>query len=201
VAYAGRHRASWRDLAHWFVAFSLHTYGDWLPPYYFILLLFLDPGGALLGHLVSPSRGLFVYVPAAGVVFILVALAWRVIPDRALAVVALAVCGAHLIVVSGFQVWWGGSSYGPRLLTGLLPWLVILAIQALAGVREWPASRYRAAMWACAVTAIAGVLVNAPGAFSQAADTWNSTPTDVNVDLGRLWDWRDPQFLAVRRPR
>jgi len=202
-------RRWWRTLAMtslagagWFagfVVFSRHYYGTNLPAYYLTPLGFGDVSNALLGHLVSPSRGLLVYVPAAGVVFVMLLFVWRQIPDRPLALVALVMIAAHLIVVSGFHVWWGGHSYGPRLLTGLLPWLVILAMQALAAVAALSSVRLRrAATAACAVAAVAGVLMNAPSVFSHSSYAWN---VRVDKDVTQLWNWRDPQFLAVLRPQ
>ena len=182
-----------------FVVFSQHYYGTNLPPYYLTPLGFGDVSNAFFGHLVSPSRGLFVYVPAAGVVFVILLFVWRQIRDRPLTLVALAMIAAHLMVVSGFHVWWGGHSYGPRLLTGLLPWLVILTVQALAAIAAFSSVRLRrVAITACAVAAVAGVLMNARSVFWHESYAWN---VGVDNDPSRLWNWRDPQFLAVLHPR
>jgi hypothetical protein len=56
----------------------------------------------------------------------------------------------------------------------------------------------RVAITACAVAAVAGVLMNAPSVFWHASYAWN---VGVDNDPSRLWNWRDPQFLAVLHPR
>jgi len=33
---------------------------------------------------------------------------------------------AHLVMISAWKVWWGGDSFGPRLLTDTLPALLLL---------------------------------------------------------------------------
>ena len=165
------------------VVCSYAYYGVGLPPYYWsTCLTFAHFWTGLVSNLVSPSRGLFVYVPAA-----LVALSstWRSQPQP-VAAVAVAVTVAHLVATSGNDNWWGGYSYGPRLMIGVLPWLVLVVVQTVS------LPRWRVAF---AVAALAGVAVNVPGAFAPSTVRWNEA---VNVDAHpeRVLSWRDPQFLA-----
>jgi hypothetical protein len=43
---------------------------------------------------------------------------------------------------------------------------------------------------------LASIAINAVGAFSRQASAWNGFPRNVDLDPGRLWSWRRPQFLA-----
>jgi hypothetical protein len=38
--------------------------------------------------------------------------------------------------------------------------------------------------------------INGRGAISEATAMWNVRPVSVDEHPERLWDWRDPQFLA-----
>jgi len=87
-----------------------------------------DFGRRLYGLLLSPSRGLVVYSLVVLVPLFLTIRYWKVLPDRRLAILALAIIAMHLILVSSWYCWWGGISYGPRLLLELVPWLVLMAI-------------------------------------------------------------------------
>jgi hypothetical protein len=185
-----------------FVADSWHRWHTPLPPYFAANRLeFRTPWQAIAGNLVSPSRGLLVYVPAV------LALAFALVRYRgalragALVRLALFVVAAHFAMLAGFWDWWGGHSYGPRLTTGLVPWLVLLAILAVdaartstraSGVRRADALFARSAGLLCA----ASIAMNAVGACSWEADRWNVVPDNINADTARLWDWRRPQFLA-----
>jgi hypothetical protein len=108
--------------------------------------------------------------------------------------------GSHLIVLAGFEHWWGGHCFGARLTASLVPWIVILEIIAIDAFRESFAQRAlrttdTAFLATAAVLSILSIAINAVGAFSREAAIWNVNP---NIDLKpeRLWDWRRPQFLA-----
>jgi hypothetical protein len=199
----------WRTLAFtvpvigvWFLAlvlFSRAYYGSDLPPYYSPgRLTFANGWTPFLGNLVSPARGLFVYVPATLFVLLAVLVAWRAVPQKRVTLVAIAAISAHLVATSGIGHWWGGWSFGPRLMLGTLPWFVLLAVQALAAWETLPGRRRVLAM--CAAAALVGVLINVPAACSYRAERWNGVPTNIDEHPERLWDWRDPQFLRAFRP-
>jgi hypothetical protein len=118
-----------------FVAYSLLLFQRPLPSYYsggtasgggYISLATVP--GALLGSLISPSRGLLVFLPWVLVVFYLLARYWRNVPHRPLVALAAACIGANFLSVAVVGPWWGGDSYGPRLLADSVPWFVLLAV-------------------------------------------------------------------------
>ena len=119
-----------------FVPCSLYIFGAPLPPYYRMTWWFsmAQARHRLAGVLLSPSRGLLIYVPVVVFVLYLVADYWKELKHKRLAMVALAVIAADLTMVSMLLLWWGGWSYGPRELTDTIPFFVLLAI---LGVRAF----------------------------------------------------------------
>jgi hypothetical protein len=191
-------------LAGWlclFLGYSWYHFHELLPDYYAAnRLQFTAPLSALSGNLISPSRGLLVYVPAFIAVLILL---WRhrdTIRFPALVGLAIFVVISHLVMLSGFSHWWGGHSYGARLNASLVPWFVVLAIITVDAWRPALASSARPLDFVLAtavgVLCAASIAVNGVGAYSEEAQTWNFAPDDIDRAPSRLWSWRSPQFLA-----
>jgi hypothetical protein len=185
-----------------FVAYSRHNFGTWVPSYFRAdRLTFGSFRIALVANLVSPSRGLLVFVPTLFFVGWLLLRYRRTLPHRRLAGLALAVVALHVIVVSGYWQWWAGHSYGPRFCLAIVPWFALLAILGVRAMleeaRRDPADRLeRGWRWTAAALLAASILVNAPGALCPAAEDWNRFPVDIDHAPERAFDWRHPQFLA-----
>jgi hypothetical protein len=152
-----------------------------------------SPVAGALGLLVSPSRGLLVFSPV-----VLVALAglgamrkegWR--SDLRWCGLAAAV---QFACYACYSVWWGGNTYGPRYLIDLLPLLVPLAAAGSGVVRT---NRLRQGL--AAGTLAWSIALAATGAFCYPAEAWNTSPSSVDLNHQRLWDWRDPQFVRCWR--
>lgn len=152
----------------------------------------LGPG--LLGLLVSPSRGLFLYSP-----ILLLALPGIIMSVRRrmpgiLLYLSVGLL-ASLLLLGCYTVWWGGQSFGPRLLSDFLPAAVLLMMPVWSMV--WNSRPWRALVVALFAFS---VLVHAVGAFyypSPVEVEWNTTPKDVDKAHERLWDWRDTQLLRL----
>lgn len=188
-----------------FVAVNLSAWGTVVPPYY-------RPGRlggneafveALAGNLVSPARGLFVFSPVLLLSVAGVALRLRARRFDVVDAVLVASVVTHWVAISTFPHWWGGDSYGPRLFSDMIPFLVVLSLPVLAWMGQaWGrGDRRRLAPVAatCAVLAAWSVFVNFQGAWLRSSWCWNNEPTEVDADPSRLWDWRDPQFLRGAR--
>ncbi len=191
--------AGWLGL---FVVYSWIHFHEIVPDYFRAdRLQFVAPWSALLGTLISPSRGLFVCVPAVLAIALVLALYRRTLRFRSLAALGAFVIACHIVVLSGFEHWWGGHCYGARLTTSLVPWLVLLAILAADAFRtdsDWKA-RGPAQIAVAIVTGllcVASVAINAVGAFSRQANAWNVFPDSIDRTPDRLWSWQRPQFLA-----
>jgi hypothetical protein len=154
--------------------------------------------GRLAGILFSPARGLLVYVPVVLVPLFLAARHWPQLPHRKLATLAVAEIASTLVTVACWRVWWGGWSYGPRLLVETVPWfalLTILGIKAFLDDTDLTRNGRTVFIGAAVLLLTLSVIMNAAGALSRLPGRWNAT-ADIDTHPERLWDWKDPQFLA-----
>ena len=148
-------------------------------------------GEAVLANLVSPARGLFVYMPF--LLLLLISSVWTMpMPEfyRRLRPWFATMFGLHLLLVSGYTDWWSGFSYGPRYLSDLLPYLLFLWIPVwkwaeVGGLRRT----------VLAATLAAAFFVHFRGATTIQVHHWNSTPVSINQDLRRIWSWSDAPFF------
>jgi len=128
------------------------------------------PGNAA-GQLVSPSRGLLVFSPF--VVFSAWG-AWRVWRDRtyvALRPVTVALVLTFLVTFAWFD-WWGGWSFGPRLLVDTMPLLAALLMPVVGWIFQ---SRRRLTVFL--VLGLWSVFAQVVGAFAYDLEGWNALKT------------------------
>jgi hypothetical protein len=191
IAYAG-------TLAGWGAVFAGYwwwVFGTILPPYYVAARMHPENFVAgLLGNFISPSRGLFVYVPTTIFVLYLVVRYRRHLAHPQLALLALAQIAGLEIVISNF-LWAAGYCYGPRYFTDALPWFVLLAILGLDALRRAPApSGHRMEIAAAILLLALSVALNARGAWSYQTLDWNLSA--YGESSPGIFDWRYPQFMA-----
>jgi len=191
-----------------FVIYSWSHFRHLVPSYYRASrLTFNNFSIALAGNLVSPARGLFVYVPALLFVAWLLLRYRRHLQQRPLVWMSLGIIFVQVIAVSGFDHWWGGHSFGARMTTGLVPWFVllgILGVDAMLRARERETKQSRFA-WQVqtgtgALLLLTSVVINTMGAMAHETWLWNIRPQEIDRHPERLWDWRQPQFLAKYLP-
>ena len=180
-----------------FVAYSLTTYHAALPPYYraFTLLSGATFGEALVGQWLSPSRGLLIFSPILGLA--LIGLLWKIRRRhwQPLDTLFIGIIGLHWIVVSLWWNWWAGVSYGPRIWSDMLPFLIWFMIPALSAMTAWRGLKRAAAWSALALLLAVSVGVHYRGANAPEVMDWNGRPAPIDAYPQRVWDWRDPQWL------
>jgi hypothetical protein len=97
------------------------------------------------------------------------------------------------LVISSSIIWWGGYTWGPRLLTEIVPPLVVLmAIGASAIDRPWPRRAF-------AVLALYSMLIQVVGAFFYPNGHWDAGLETMDQAHSRLWDWRDNPIARTVR--
>ena len=174
-----------------------------MPPYYWLKrLVVARPGSVgvrLYGLLFSPSRGFFTFSPffllvLGGAVWFL-----RPVKRHSLFLFSLTWFVLQLVIVARATRWWGGWSYGPRLLTEVIPAFVLLTILLWRELSPRLTARRRYALVAAyLLLGAAGIFINsAQGLYNEETQRWNGALAP-NVDFfpEYLLSWRYPQFLA-----
>jgi hypothetical protein len=149
----------------------------------------------LYGLLLSPSRGLFIYTPYVIFAFLALFRAWRWPGDvagrfRGLLLVWI----AALVLYATYSEWWGGRVFGPRFLDDLAP--VLFAAIAWGTSVGMLGSRLARVVFAL-MAAWSFVLFQAAAFLYDKG--WDTLPVNVNDDPSKLFNWSDPQWLAVLR--
>jgi hypothetical protein len=182
-----------------FVLFSFSIYHSPLPHYYTPARIGHTGAlsEALIGNLISPNRGLFVFSP---VLLLVVYGAWlrlrhgAALLDWLLAAIVL----LHWLAISSFPHWWGGHSFGNRMFADILPYFMYFLIPVMAAL-PGPSGPRRAVRVSVAATLIAiSFSINYRGANEPSVYRWNRAPVDIDARPSRVWDWRDLQFLRGR---
>jgi hypothetical protein len=148
---------------------------------------------AAAGLLISPNRGLLIYMPWTVFALWGAARVWRENSygwGRYLVVGSLALFGLHSV----FGQWWAGWCFGPRYMADLLPFLIFFLAPVWPRVRSVPALRI-----AATVAVLVAVWIQVIGAFFYPRGWWDGLPTNVDHDTGRLWDWKDTQINRTWR--
>ncbi len=152
----------------------------------------------LYGMLFSPSRGLFVFCPfLLPLAFSLVRARGASEPrERALFALGFTWFGVQVLLTSLKGNWWGGYSFGPRLLTEALPATALLAALAWRRLERAQARRgLLAGAYVLLGLVAIGIHVR-QGLFNRATQAWNRAPDPGAEGELVLW-WRYPQFLAT----
>ena len=190
-----------------FIGYSKYHFGQLLPSYYQADRLSSDVfWEAYAGNLISPSRGLFIYVPILLFVIYLMARYWPSVTMPRLVVLALGVIVVHLAVISGLAPgWFGGHGYGPRLSTDMVPWFALLGIFGVQARLRWRDAhltrdslfRWRAEWTVGAVLLLCSITLHGIGAVSPRPWHWLLQPADIGETPHRIWDWKHPQFVGT----
>ena len=188
-----------------FIAHNYQVYHQPLPPYHVPeRLRSTHFAEALIAHLVSPARGLLIYSPILLFAAYGVALKIRRSEFELLDGLLLGAVFLHWLVISTLWQWWGGGSYGPRLFTDMLPYLIYFLIPVLREMTRPTTLRGALTIALFSILAAISLFIHFRGGTDDATRRWNlaAEPVVANVDddPSRVWDWSDPQFWRGLRP-
>lgn len=180
-----------------FISWNYAHYGRAISPYY---LPSGQPAGApgdfplvLLGHLVSPSRGLFIVSPVF--LFSLVGFATYAGQRDSLGCAIALVALIQLLVVSSAGQWWAGHSYGSRFLADLTPFFCYGLIPPIRWILSRASRTATALGGAFALLLLWSALAHGRAATTWDVWAWNGEPISVDDRPDRVWDWSDIQML------
>jgi hypothetical protein len=136
----------------------------------------------LLGVLVSPARGLFIYSPIFLVSFVSMILVWRQTGHLLLKYLSLAPI-LLILLISKWWSWWGGWCYGPRLLADITPILCLFLVPFFEQFGRKALLKY-----AIAGLAVVSISMHTLGAYNDIRWDENHRP---ETDPDQLWSWVD----------
>ncbi len=147
-------------------------------------------------NLLSPSRGILVFSPFFTIIF-LSALFFKNIMRNLIFWLSLLWFFINLLVVGTKVAYWGGHSYGPRLLTDAIPALILITFLLWNETFKMPNRRFKNIfIISYLLLGLLGIFINTKqGLYNTYAASWNSK-TNIDRNLKFLSDWRFPQFLA-----
>jgi hypothetical protein len=198
-----------------FIVFNWQEYGQILPDYY--TLSRFDQSNQiwipLYGHLLSPSRGLLIFSPFLALTLIGGCLTFPSLRQRPLFWLVVLWFSLHLMAVSRFNHWWGGWSFGPRLMTEVIPGLALLTAMVWQTLSQTISPSIKWAGGAGFVLlGCAAIYINSwQGLYNLNTAHWNMFPdngenpgywaTIPHIDQypEYLFDWRYPQFMASEK--
>ncbi len=180
-----------------FVASNWFLYDSVLPPYYASGRIHVHDnfGEALLGNLISPSRGLIAYSPIVVGSIWGSCLRFRQRPPRRLDYFLASTVVIHWIVISSYSHWWAGHSFGPRFFTDVVPYFIYFLVPVMERITRLKGMKKLTLVCLLFILTAWSFFVHFRGATDWRTLEWNRIPNDVDKVTSRLWDWKDPQFL------
>ena len=149
----------------------------------------------LYGLLASPSRGLLVYTPYLIFAFVALLRAWRWPGQVAGRLRGLSLAWiVTLALYAMYSEWWGGRVFGSRFLDDFAP--ILFAALAWGTSVGMLGSRLARVVFTL-MAAWSFVLFQAAAFLYD--KSWDTFPVNVNDDPSKLFNWNDPQWLAVLR--
>jgi hypothetical protein len=184
-----------------FLLYNLYFFGSLFGGYSALLPGFdlsSDMINRLMGLLISPSRGLFIYTPIM-LLSILGYLKVQQISNKRiknfLLILGLS-CLVQLFAYSAFVDWWAGGCYGPRFLTGMLPASAIFLGLFIKDINLYITKKNIFVICTISLLLVWSVFVQFVGAFYYPNGDWDGNP-NVDQHPEKLWDWKDTQIIRT----
>jgi hypothetical protein len=159
---------------------------------------------SFFGLIISPNRGLLIFSPVCLLAIFGISGIKKIKTKKMqcfLLLLAISVL-CQIIVYSFFKIWWAGWCYGPRFLTGMLPFLIIfLALYFdMLSKKTWTEKGIRKYLITVVIIILIcwSVFVQIVGAFYYPGNYWDGNP-NIDQNTQRLWDWNDSQILYSYR--
>ena len=164
--------------------FSIHEYSkfDWVACY---------------GYLFSPNRGLLIYSPFLVITFSGVFVFFKKLYKNLLFWTALAAFVFHFLFLCAWAMWYGGGSFGYRLLTDSYPnlvFLTLLVLQCILAIKTqiW---RWISVSFFTLLSLFSIFIHTHQGLYNPYTERWNWL-VSKNKTEDLLFNWRYPQLLA-----
>jgi len=184
-----------------FLLYNFYFFGNLFGGYnsnFDVLALNSETWLHFIGLLISPNRGLFVYSPILVLAIFGYFKISKIVNKRIksfLFIFGLSII-LNILVYSSFWHWWGGWSYGPRFLTGMLPILIIFSGLYLDNHINYNNKKKMISISIGLILISWSIFVQIVGAFYYPNGGWDDNPNLIQHPE-RLWDWKDTQIMRT----
>jgi len=180
-----------------FIIYNKSVYGSLFSTYYNPgrILSFSSFPEALMGNLISPSRGLFIFSPVLLFAIAGILIKYKQQNFKKLDLSLLLIILLHWIVISGYPQWWGGYSFGPRFFSDMIPFFIYFLSPVPGELIKQKGFR-RSGLIVIGFGLLAfSFFVHFRGANCRDTALWNAYPAGIDSRPQRVWDLNDIQFL------
>lgn len=186
-----------------FIYYNVHTFGNLFGGYsqnLETLTIGINTISNILGLLISPNRGLFIYSPV--LILSLVGMyklyTFKNRNIRIFLYLFFISFVLDLLVYASFDIhWWAGYCYGPRFLSGMAPIIVMYLAVFLHYVEVEPSANKKTILRSIFLILLAiSFFVQVIGTFYYPSGDWNGNP-DINTHSERLWKLADNQIMTT----
>ena len=174
---------------------NLMIYDHIVGPYYHLFKITksleskIDFFDTLLGLLISPSRGLYLFLPYLFLLF-LTAFKWKSFNTQKKEILVLSlIVIIYIFYYSTYSIWHGGFNYGPRFLTDLLPIFMIL----LAKI-TWIYYQNRIYQTILFILSLIAFFIHIQPLLNDEFLKWETCYFKNKNHLQKIWDWEYPVF-------
>jgi hypothetical protein len=192
-----------------FLISNLSVYDSFFSPYYEVSPYYQTDRissdhffEALAGHLISPSRGFFVFTPVFIFSIFGVLLKIRNSSMEMLEWLLVTIVALHWVSISFYTEWFGGHSFGNRYMSDMIPYFMYFLIPVVASISRLDFPKFdllslKRVAWVSifSVLAVASVAIHYRGATDFDTLLWNTEPTNIAQDTDRIWSLDDVQFM------
>ena len=149
----------------------------------------------LLGLLVAPSKGLFVYSPIFIFSILGIVLTFRKKSKTLMFYSALATL--YLLFIASWSDWHGGWSYGPRMLADITPFLTLLLVPVVKINKIWQSKIFKLLFFLAASFSIFVHLLGSTVAdFSWYRIQTMFLSSEISQKGEFLWNWKYPEIYS-----
>ncbi len=144
----------------------------------------------IIGLLFSPGRGLLIYTPITIFSFVglILSLKNNKIENKIYPIASIFIIG-QILLIAKWNMWWGGWTYGPRLLTDIVPALILLLAPILAII-----SKNKIILFCFTSLVMISIFIQIMGRFFVGGYAWNSYYS-VDKKPSCLWNIKDSPIL------
>lgn len=177
-----------------FPLFNILVYHKLFPPYQKI---FSNPNffEAMLGNLISPSRGLFLFSPIFLFSIYGIFIKFNKKQFENLDSTLLGIILLHWILMSSYIHWWSGWAIGYRYLCDMIPYLMYFLIPVMIKLKDMKGLNKILLLTVFSFLMVFSFWVHYRSANNWEVWLWNAKPNNIDWNPQRLWDWNDIQFL------